>query len=202
MLDGFTWAVQNATDEGRVGQSLVSMSLGWPTSQIINDAVEAAYQQGFLTVVSAGNDDSDASTKSPASAPNALTVGATDFARKRAWYSNTGKVVDIWGPGSDVLSLAPRQGQTATKSGTSMSTPAVAGLIAYLRSLAEQAGEPLDDADKAIARVKELAHKDVVEDVRGSPNLFAYNGLGAGNSTSNSTYFTKRLAAARLHANL
>lgn len=198
MLDGYTWAVQNATDEGRVGQSLVSMSLGWPRSQIINDAVEAAYQQGFLTVVSAGNDNRDASTKSPASAPNALTVGATDYARKRASYSNTGERVDIWGPGHEVLSLGVGQGRTIIRSGTSMSTPAVAGLVAYLRALAAEAGEPLDDADKAIARVKELAHEGVVEDVRDSPNLFAYNGLGTGNST----YFTKRLSAAKLHANL
>lgn len=182
MLDGYNWVVNNATAEGRIGASLVSMSLGWPVSQIINDAVEAAYQAGLLTVVSAGNDYGDASRKSPASAPSALTVGATDYKRARSVYSNTGTLVDIWGPGNDVLSLAPEQGATAVKSGTSMSTPAVAGLVAYLRSLAAAAGAPLDTPAAATARVKELALAGVVTDVKDSPNLFAHNGVG--NSTS------------------
>ncbi|KAK7756093.1 Suppressor of the cold-sensitive snRNP biogenesis mutant brr1-1 [Diatrype stigma] len=183
MLDGYNWVVNNATAEGKIGSSLVSMSLGWPTSQVINDAVEAAFQAGLLTVVSAGNDEADASTKSPASAPNALTVGATDFARARAWYSNYGSLVDVWGPGNDVLSLAPAQGETAVKSGTSMSTPLVAGLAAYLRSLAAAAGgQTLDDPAAATARVKELALQGVVGDVKGSANLFAHNGAGNGTS--------------------
>lgn len=212
MLDGYNWVVNNATEEGKIGSSLVSMSLGeflfppslsflpsaffllnippkklthppspgWPTSQIINDAVEAAFQAGLLTVVSAGNDYGDPASKSPASAPNALTVGATDYARARAVYSNSGPLVDIWGPGNDVLSLAPEQGATAVKSGTSMSTPAVAGLVAYLRSLA---GAALDTPAAATARVKGLALQGVVSDVGQSPNLFAHNGVG-GNETS------------------
>lgn len=182
MLDGYNWVVNNATAEGKIGASLVSMSLGWPTSQVINDAVEAAFQAGLLTVVSAGNDQNDASTKSPASAPNALTVGATDYARARAYYSNYGSLVDVWGPGSDVLSLAPEQGKTAVLSGTSMSTPLVAGLTAYLRSVAVKAGESLETPAAATARVKELALQGVVGDVKGGPNLFAHN--GAGNETS------------------
>ncbi|RYP62686.1 hypothetical protein DL771_009627 [Monosporascus sp. 5C6A] len=175
MLDGYTWVVNNATASGRIGRSLVSMSLGWARSDIINDAVQAAYEAGLVTVVSAGNDFGNPFNKSPASAPNAVTVGSTDYRRRRASYSNAGPLIDIWAAGSEVLSLAPTQGGTAMMSGTSMATPAVAGLVAYLRAL--HGG--LEDPAAAIAKLKEVALRDVVSDVRDSPNLFAHNGAAA-----------------------
>jgi oryzin len=149
---------------------------GWPTSQIINDAVEAAYQEGVLTVVSAGNDQADSSTKSPASAPNALTVGATSWTRNRSSYSNFGPGIDVFGPGDQVRSLATTQDQTTVFSGTSMSTPLTSGLVAYLRTL--EGG--LDTPDAATARIKDLALEGVVGGDTESPNLFVHNGNASG----------------------
>jgi oryzin len=175
MLAGYDWAINNITSEGRTGQSLISMSLGWPTSQIINDAVEAAYQEGVVTVVSAGNDRQDSSTKSPASAPSAVTVGATRWDRTRSSYSNFGPGIDVFAPGDSVRSLANIQNQTTVFSGTSMSTPLVAGFIAYVRTL--EGG--LESPDAVIARLKDLALEGVVLGDVESPNLFVNNGNDA-----------------------
>ncbi|KAG6822492.1 Basic amino-acid permease, partial [Arthromyces matolae] len=54
--------------------------------------------------VAAGNSGIDAGYTSPARAPSAITVGATDITDFRAWYSNYGSVVDVFAPGTDITS--------------------------------------------------------------------------------------------------
>ena len=51
-----------------------------------------------------GNDNADACGTSPARAPNALTVGATDEADTRASFSNFGGCVDLFAPGVNNIS--------------------------------------------------------------------------------------------------
>ncbi|KAK1488046.1 alkaline proteinase [Colletotrichum tamarilloi] len=79
----------------RAGKSVVSMSLA------LNDAVDAATALGVFVVVGAGNDGKDASTRSPASAPTAFTVGAIDIDNTRATWSNFGPSVDVFAAGVD-----------------------------------------------------------------------------------------------------
>lgn len=81
------------------------------TSQLID--------AGIHVVVVAGNDAIDASTASPARVAGAITVGATDIYDAQAVYSNYGKGVDIFAPGSDIISTS-NQGGIRTLSGTSM----------------------------------------------------------------------------------
>lgn len=129
---------------------------------------------GVLSVVGAGNDGALASTRSPASAATALTVGAVNFNRTRASWSNYGPDVDVFAPGVDVASLWNEEGLESVNSGTSMSSPHIAGLVCYLKGLESGLDKPAD----TIARVKELATPDVVIDAgSGSPNLVAYNGV-------------------------
>lgn len=129
---------------------------------------------GVLSVVGAGNDAADASTRSPASAPAALAVGAVHWNRTRASFSNYGPRVAVFAPGVDVASLWNVEGVESVNSGTSMSSPHVAGLVCYLKGL--ESG--LDTPAATIARVKGLAIADVVADAgTGSPNLLAYNGI-------------------------
>jgi oryzin len=173
VLDGYEWAVANITGEGREAVSVISMSLGGPKSDAFNTAVEAAYNAGVLTVVAAGNSNDNAANYSPASSPNALTIGATDINNARASFSNYGTIVDLFAPGVDVLSCwIGSDDATETISGTSMATPHVAGLSLYLKAL-EGLVAPAD----VIARIKELATKSVVtRPGTGSPNLLAFNG--------------------------
>jgi subtilisin family serine protease len=64
-----------------------------------------------------------------------VTVAATDIADQEASFSNFGVCVNIWAPGVSVT--APwlmSQGGTITASGTSFSSPYVAGAAALLLS--------------------------------------------------------------------
>lgn len=110
---------------------LSNLSLGGGYSANLNSAVTTAHAAGMLQVVAAGNDNMNACSYSPASAPYAYTVGATDQTDKRATYSNYGSCLDIFGPGTSITS-AWYTSDTAlnTISGTSMATPHVAGVAA------------------------------------------------------------------------
>ncbi|KAF5027723.1 hypothetical protein F66182_207 [Fusarium sp. NRRL 66182] len=132
ILAGFNWAANDIVSKGRAGRSVINMSLGGPVSTSFNNAVNAASQSGVLSVVAAGNEATSASTKSPASAASAITVGAIDSNWAIASYSNYGTAVDIFGPGSAVQSAWYNSDTaTSTISGTSMASPHIAGLALY-----------------------------------------------------------------------
>jgi subtilisin family serine protease len=116
--------------------AVVNMSLGYGDVQSLRTAVENSVAAGVVYAVSAGNGDFlgrplNACSGSPAGAPNALTVGATTSSDAESSFSNYGTCVDILAPGSSIVS-AGYQSNTgaATMSGTSMSSPHVAGAAA------------------------------------------------------------------------
>lgn len=131
VLKGIDWAVQNAKDNNHIARTVLSMSLGGPFSQVTNDAITEAVAEGAFVAVAAGNENEDASTSSPASAPEACTVGATTDGDVRADFSNYGELVDIFAPGQDITSAWIGSSKaTNTISGTSMACPHIAGLAA------------------------------------------------------------------------
>ncbi|KAK3317206.1 oryzin precursor [Cercophora scortea] len=177
VLDGYTWAVNNITASKRTDVAVISMSLGGGYSEAFNTAVENAFKSGVVSVVAAGNDGEDAKDTSPASAPDAITVGAIDVANTKPDWSNFGAVVDVFAPGVNVLSTwIDSNTSTAYLDGTSMATPHVAGLVLYLKSVDKANAK----AAAVTAKVKSLGTKGVVQSRGdGSPNLIAYNGNGA-----------------------
>ncbi|KAJ2809183.1 proteinase B [Coemansia guatemalensis] len=169
-------AVALAEREGRKHRgSVANMSLGGGYSRALNLAVDTASRAGVHYAVAAGNDNQDACDYSPASAANAITVGATTITDERAWFSNYGECVDVFAPGKDILStwIGSRR-STNSISGTSMASPHVAGLAAYLLSL-EDSNSTLSTKDLK-AKILEIATKDAVENPgTKSPNLLIYN---------------------------
>lgn len=140
------------------------------TNQAANEAVSA----GLFMAVAAGNSNDNAANYSPASAANVCTVGAIDKNDARASYSNYGSVVDVFAPGTDITSDWIRSStDTNTISGTSMATPHITGLGAYILAIeGSYSGKGLCD------RIVQLATTGVVSNANGSPNRLAYNGNG------------------------
>jgi len=127
--------IQKQCEEGV--PCVVSASYGSPKSTASNAAVNNMVDSGIVFVVAAGNNNGDACYRSPASAEKAITVGSVDHNLRRSSFSNHGKCVDIWAPGSNVLSTV-LNGKTGYESGTSMATPHVSGVVAAYIS---QSGE-------------------------------------------------------------
>jgi len=107
------------------------MSLGGRRFIKLDTAVTNAINGGLHFTVSAGNSAKDASSASPARVRPANTIGACDGSNRMASFSNFGSLIDVFAPGVNILS-AWIGSTTATNilSGTSMSTPYVAGILA------------------------------------------------------------------------
>jgi serine protease len=115
--------------------AVVNYSGGGGYNPAHNEAVQALIASGLTYVTSAGNDNIDACTKSPASTPEAITVGATESGDARWEGSNWGPCVDVFAPGADITSAWYNStGSTAIITGTSMAAPHVSGVAAlYLQ---------------------------------------------------------------------
>ena len=130
VIGGINWMINHHV----AGQPAVAnLSLGGAYDYATNDAIERAVADGITVVVAAGNESTDSCTKSPASAPNAITVRATASDDSRAFYSNFGACIDIFAPGSSIISAGiSSTTATAQMSGTSMASPHVAGVAAII----------------------------------------------------------------------
>jgi subtilisin family serine protease len=120
--------------------AVVNMSLSGPKSSSENSAVFKLTEAGIPVVVSAGNDSTDACSRSPASTSEAFTVAATDANDNRSVYSNYGSCVDWFAPGDSIYSSI-RDGSNAygIMTGTSMAAPHVTGYVALVLSKYPQA---------------------------------------------------------------
>ncbi|MCX4691231.1 S8 family peptidase [Streptomyces sp. NBC_01408] len=130
VVAGIDWVTQNA-----VKPAVANMSLGGGADSALDTAVRNSIASGITYAVAAGNESTDASTKSPARVAEAITVGATTNTDAKASYSNYGSILDIFAPGSSITSTWGT-GDTATNtiSGTSMASPHVAGAAAVYLS--------------------------------------------------------------------
>jgi thermitase len=131
-----------ATDHGA---RVINLSLGGPArTTIIRDALDYALSNNALPVVAMGNSNTS-NVGDLAYWYSALSVGALDQSGAKASFSNFGLQTDVTAPGVAVLSTMPTYPVTLTTqygykmnydalSGTSMATPAVAGLAGLILS--------------------------------------------------------------------
>jgi len=108
--------------------SVVNMSFDLPTqSQALNSAISYANQQGLILVAAAGNESTSSPVYPAALDSNVMGIASTSDGDTRSSFSNYGNV-DVWiaAPGEYVISTYPG-GTFAAASGTSFSSPLVAG---------------------------------------------------------------------------
>jgi len=165
------------------------MSLGGGKSTALNRAVDKAVSSNLVFVVAAGNDNADACNYSPASANDAITVGATDIGDKgmdqvdiRSYFSNYGTCVDIFAPGTGITGAwIGSPSAIRTISGTSMASPHVCGMAAVVlghdpkMSWNAVKNQLVSDASMDLIDLQ-CAGSSVCTN---SPNLLAYNGCNS-----------------------
>lgn len=169
VIAGIDWVTQH-----RILPAAANMSLGGGYSAALNSAVENSSASGVVYAIAAGNSTADACNYSPASAPSAITVGATDNTDTFAYFSNFGTCVDINAPGVNITSAwIGSNTATNTISGTSMATPHVAGAAAlYLQGHASATAQQVRDA------LVNNATPNVITSIgTGTPNLLLYTGF-------------------------
>ncbi|RII15910.1 Extracellular serine proteinase precursor [Streptomyces sp. YIM 130001] len=163
VVAGIDWVTENA-----VKPAVANMSLGGGADSALDEAVRNSIASGVTYSLAAGNESTDASTRSPARVEEGITVGATESTDARAYYSNYGSALDIFAPGSEITS-SWNTSDTATNtiSGTSMAAPHVAGAAAlYLSGNADATPDQVRDA------LVDAGSPDVVGDPgTGSPNV-------------------------------
>lgn len=123
---------------------IVNISVGSTTqgeNQDLIEAVEHIWDIGLVVVAAAGNlGPKRGSITAPGCSKKVITVGASDMVVENQGISGRGPTrecvskPDIVAPGNGIISCAYKAGVSsyAAKSGTSMSTPVVAGGIALL----------------------------------------------------------------------
>jgi thermitase len=136
IASGIVWAADN-------GGKVINMSLGGAQrSSTLEDAVNYAWNEGAVIVAAAGNDGNPSRTY-PGYYTNCIAVAATDNNDAKASFSSYGRWVDVAAPGENVYSTFPnhafylqdvygRSNNYDFGSGTSMSTPHVAGIAALV----------------------------------------------------------------------
>lgn len=130
VAEGIRWAADN-------GAQVINMSLGSDhPSDVVEDAVDYAYNKGVVVVAAAGNNYGEVGY--PAAYDHVIAVSALNQQDNLADFSSRGPQVAIAAPGVDILQQTITEegwSETYAKySGTSMATPHVAAAAALVVS--------------------------------------------------------------------
>ena len=113
------------------GAKVVNMSWGSERrSFVIQDAIDYAHTRGAVLVAAAGNSQKPTAIF-PAAYRKVIAVASTEQNQQRFYQSNFGASVDIGAPGNVILSTQI-DNRYRLLTGTSMASPHVAGLAAFL----------------------------------------------------------------------
>ena len=165
---GIVYATDNGAD-------VISISLTFQLgTQVLADACTYAHEKGVVIVAAAGNSPSQG-VGYPAAHPEVISVGATDNRDLITTYSATGPEVTVVAPGQYILSTWDTWFEPDTysiESGTSMSTPMVAGLASLIIEVAPWL-EPAEVREIIIASAHDLGDP-------GFDEIFGHGRIDAG----------------------
>lgn len=170
--------IRKRKEAKKTSTAVFSMSLGVKKSTSFNDAVNKAVRDGIVVVSASGNQRGNSCNYSPGSASLSISVGATNDQDLCASFSNIGSCTDVFAPGYSIHSAdSGCDSCTATKSGTSMACPHVAGYAAIILGAnpsmtpAQVKSQLIKDSTKGVVRFDDrpsLAQE--------TPNRFLYVG--------------------------
>lgn len=171
LVTALEWIIKNGNTP-----AIINLSVGGPSSPSLDEAVSNAVARGFTVVVAAGNSGTDACLMSPSSASGAIVVGAINEEDSRAAFSNYGKCVTLFAPGTNILTASIIEKKKRHSkldgydivSGTSLAAPFASGVIAMLLQK-EPKLTPIEIKNKLIS----MSAKNVLDGqgLMSSPNL-------------------------------
>jgi len=124
MIDGILWAADH-------GAKVVNISYDiGGADAAINEAAQYLRSKGGVLVMSAGNSNTD---NGYSDNPYIIDVAATTDTDARAGFSNYGNYIDIAAPGEHIVTTWENGGY-GWGSGTSFSSPVVAGVVALIKA--------------------------------------------------------------------
>lgn len=131
IIEAAEWTLERERTIADGKPAIVNMSLAGPFNAELNRAVRLLHENGLVVVTAAGNEGGDACRYSPASAPEAITVAATDARDRTPAWSNRGRCVDLHAPG-DLLTASTdgEHDRRVAVSGTSAAAALVSGVLA------------------------------------------------------------------------
>ncbi|GAA3246878.1 hypothetical protein GCM10017691_55430 [Pseudonocardia petroleophila] len=127
LLAGIDWVARN-----QQGPSVAVMSWSYGPSDVLLAAVSELVGRGVFVASSAGNTGGDDCGVAPRASDGVLVVANSTIDDQRASSSSTGECVDLYAPGTGIVSSVPGGG-TASYTGTSMAAPHAAGVAALYK---------------------------------------------------------------------
>jgi subtilisin family serine protease len=146
----------------------INMSLGGGEFDSACDAsfpataslIDKLYRRRIATVIASGNAGLNSGIGAPACIDRAIAIGSTTKRDRVSPFSNHHDLVDLLAPGSRIRA-AVLGGGIGVKSGTSMATPHVAGAIALLKDVRQEA--TIDQVLQALQKGVPVARAGVVK---------------------------------------
>ena len=156
---------------------IISMSLG-TTSDVpqLHQAIVKAINNNILVVCAAGNEGDNNSSTDEYSYPGVynevISVGAIDYKKTAARFTDSNKEVDLLAPGVNIVSTYLNNSY-AMLSGTSMATPHVTGALALLIEWStKEFGRRLTEAELYGQLIKNTETLNMARSLQGNGLLF------------------------------
>ena len=130
VAQGIDWAVAH-------GAKVINLSLGSSAPDSgLQTSIDNAWNAGVIVVAASGN--SGGAVMYPAAYPNAIAVGSNNSSGVKSTFSSFGPELDVMAPGEGVFgalcTCSTYTGGYGTGSGTSFSSPHVAGVVGLMIS--------------------------------------------------------------------